>query len=244
MPPRAKKKRATDSPKQPPGLAEWQPPPAKRSNSLMTLPAELRNHVYEDVLVDSRPIRMFRDNGGRDRSQSTKRKRTPWREPELLAVSKAIRAETSTIYYRGNDFDIEVYLPDIADLCRRIRRLVERYGIRPFRSLRIVIPDADWSELRYGRLLGLLFYQTGLQAGPGVGTGAARAGFKETQVLCTKYVKIEAALRAVIEIGRKSAREGWDQWRMEVEIDRWLEMCLANKDKSSASKAWKSVVKV
>ncbi|KAK5718357.1 hypothetical protein LTR15_008084 [Elasticomyces elasticus] len=34
----------------------WQPPPAKRPDIFMTLPPELRNIIYEDVLSDTLPI--------------------------------------------------------------------------------------------------------------------------------------------------------------------------------------------
>ncbi|KAK5739272.1 hypothetical protein LTR17_005378 [Elasticomyces elasticus] len=242
-----KKKRTAKSKKAIPlEPAEWQPPPARTPNILMTLPPELRNMIFEEALVEIRHIRMFRQPNYK-KSHNSRRKQ--WREPELLQVSKAVRQEASAIYYGHNDFDIEINLPNMPELCRRLQIVVARCGCRPFGSLRIMVLDGNWECLAKGRLLGLLFCQTGLQIHPGRRRGSLwykyeRDHYDPDKVIFLKYDKIEAALQTAMKLGTKGAREGWDQWRMEGAMDDWLATCLKYKSSPSKSKKWKLAMQV
>ncbi|KAK5739273.1 hypothetical protein LTR17_005379 [Elasticomyces elasticus] len=194
---------------------QWSPPQAKTTDILMTLPAELRNNIYGMVFTDSswviiHPARQIRASNHGEIEPA-------WREPALLQVNKTIRNEASTMYYKSNDFNVEVNLAELPHACKRLGGIIERCGVSPFKSLRIVITYADWHTLPNGYHLGLLFYETGLQATPGAdrtdGIGKSRRSRsgKEDHVLCCSRQMLSAALRAALEIGfvKAGARRRW-----------------------------------
>lgn len=59
---------------------------------LFSSPAEIRNQIYENVLVESEPIEISSSN-------------TP-AEPGLLAVNQQVRKEARKLYYAQNTFNI------------------------------------------------------------------------------------------------------------------------------------------
>lgn len=62
------------------------------NSPIASLPAELRNLIYELSLVRTSSV-VLAENGTR-----------LWRPPALLLCCSQIRAEASSIYYSGNDF--------------------------------------------------------------------------------------------------------------------------------------------
>ncbi|KAF2769622.1 hypothetical protein EJ03DRAFT_327227 [Teratosphaeria nubilosa] len=81
-------------------------PRSKTPNLLMTLPAELRNNIYEFVLREIRILHVHDKD---------------FQEPALLCVSKEIRSEALPLYYGINNFSIYLNLGDE----RNIGRLVD-----------------------------------------------------------------------------------------------------------------------
>ncbi|KAK4956601.1 hypothetical protein LTR10_006128 [Elasticomyces elasticus] len=233
-----KKKRAVKSKKAVPlEPVEWQPPPAKRPDIFMTLPPELRNVIYADVLKDKSPITMLpADLAGTDYNG----RQGPWREPALLQVSKAIRSEATSIYYGDNDFNIVVPLSRGSELCAKLRRLTQRCGPRPFRSLRILFSNAYWKYMAEGHLLGMLFYDTGLQAHPVFRTeGCVRDRYSQNvHVINSGCRTIEAVLRVAVELGQKGARESWSNAEMSHRYVEWARLCVTAKTKRTYSNAW------
>ncbi|KAK5733645.1 hypothetical protein LTR17_009498 [Elasticomyces elasticus] len=214
----------------------WQPPPAKRPDIFMTLPPELRNIIYEDVLSDTLPISV---HPARKVPTAWGLQLSIWREPPLLRVSQAIRSEASTIYFGTNDFDVEIPLDRMAELSTGMRRLVGRCGVRPFRSLRILIISANWYSMDNGRLLAKLFHQSGLLASPGTRTHQRKwsAGSRlDAHMVHNCYGLLQAALRASAELGERGAREAWSEDEMESRLDTWMEVCEINRAKRSSPK--------
>ncbi|KAF2802378.1 uncharacterized protein BDZ99DRAFT_202143 [Mytilinidion resinicola] len=74
------------------------------SVNFLSLPSELRNKIYEEVLMDQEPI-------------------DPWALPypfqpltmELLRVNKTIHREASSLLYAQNRFDLTVHSPELVD---------------------------------------------------------------------------------------------------------------------------------
>ena len=88
--------------------------------SLLTIPAELRNTIYEHVLLRKQRI---------DLNETSK-------PPGLLATCRQIRKETIAIYFKGNDFVFKVHEYDGADASHAFK-LVRKY--RPNDSKAICI---------------------------------------------------------------------------------------------------------
>ncbi|KAK6400498.1 hypothetical protein LTR81_024249 [Elasticomyces elasticus] len=215
----------------------WQPPPAHRPDILMTLPPELRNQIYLEVLEAKFPIAMHPEGMPR---KAYGAQWQPWREPPLLQVSKVIRGEATSIYYGDNDFDISITLSRAPGLCARLRRLVERCGSKPFRPLRIKFTNADWSSMSNGRVLGMLFYETGLQAPPCVRTGEPVRDDDDPKVhmISSGHNRIESLLRLVVESGEKGARESWSRAKMDHKLSKWADLCSTAGTKGIYSLAW------
>ncbi|KAH9828134.1 hypothetical protein Tdes44962_MAKER09462 [Teratosphaeria destructans] len=86
-------------------LARHASPRPETPNLLMTLPAELRNNIYEFVLRTIRVLHV------RDQQ---------FREPALLRVSKEIRSEALPLYYGTNRFSIYLNLGEERNLGRLV----------------------------------------------------------------------------------------------------------------------------
>ncbi|KAK4902777.1 hypothetical protein LTR27_000716 [Elasticomyces elasticus] len=219
-----------------PNPAVWEPPPAKRPDIFMTLPPELRNQIYEDVLTESHPIARYSPSQRRRTYGSL---REPYQEPALVQVSKAIRQEAITVYYGINDFDIETRTELIPQLCTKLRQLVQRCGVSPFRSMRIAVTRSNWESLSNGRHLGMLFYETGLQVNPGERPRTSNYWWYGSSVLHDSNHVLQAGLRKALELGTKGARDGWTRRDMDSKLDAWLKLCMNNRKSGPKTKGWK-----
>ena len=102
---------------------------SKAKISFLSLPAELRNRIYEMVLIKGRgegaaagdeSIDVVWD--GREGVWSQKIGEQPWmRQPRLTAVCRQIRDETLPIYYGQNTFELDVHAFDSTKLLRKLR---------------------------------------------------------------------------------------------------------------------------
>ncbi|KAK3619702.1 hypothetical protein LTR56_023853 [Elasticomyces elasticus] len=203
--------------------AKWCPPPAKRPNIFMTLPPELRNVIYEDVLSHRQTMGFVYHSGG------------SWPDPAMLHVSKAIRAEAISIYYPNNRFDFRIRLCALPGLCRKLQRLTEQCGSQPLGSIRLEIMQPGWDRMHYARHLALLFYNgTELY---NYGARDARPGLYP--LLVCSYSMCRAALEHAVEIGEQGAEEGWSKEKMEARLDKLLKLASAARTEGSSSKAWK-----
>ncbi|TKA46449.1 hypothetical protein B0A54_02281 [Friedmanniomyces endolithicus] len=191
----------------------------------MTLPAELRNVIYEALLVRSEPIKI----------NCVKHPR--WRDPRLLRVSKAIRAEASTIYYKGNDFDFSILLSSLPGLCAKLLRLTERWGLRPVRSLRMTLYNPRWCHMHVGNDLAMLAYR-GVQLYPIIRPGS----LGPQEVISSRHDMCGTALVAALKIGEKGVEEDWGEKRMRARLKQWLALCLSSKAGGKHSKLWKLAI--
>ncbi|KAK4956602.1 hypothetical protein LTR10_006129 [Elasticomyces elasticus] len=208
--------------------AKWCPPPAKRANILMTLPPELRNIIYEDVLARDQNF-LFELHTRRYARRSA-----------LLFVSKTIRAEASGFYYTGNNFNFVMHLGSLPGLCSKIQRLSEQYRSKPLGSVSIEILNPTWDSMRHGRHLAMLFYRKVElldRYGSSVGHGDYR-------LLTCSFKMCREALQTAVKIGKKGADEGWSEEKMEGKLDRFLELASAARTEGSSSKAWKLAMEV
>lgn len=83
-------------------------------NLIMTLPGELRNHIYSLALTEAEEILVGKPSG--------------WREPGLLFSSKEIRMEALRMYYESNKFNIIVAKGELKPAMRRLVNLVQEFG--------------------------------------------------------------------------------------------------------------------
>jgi len=80
------------------------------STSLLSLPAELKNHIYGLVLIERSWVSLREGQNKIARGTKLMYPRvTSWKEPALLRVCKEIRSEALPLYYGSNAFAVSVY---------------------------------------------------------------------------------------------------------------------------------------
>ena len=119
------------------GEAPWSPlaPKAATPDLIMSLPPELRNHVYELALVE----RTFIFAVPRTKTSASRNPRG------LLRTSKAIRSETLPIYYGRNGFlpDVEAFdEARFSVIASWLEGVVKVCGRQPFNRLLWCLPQS------------------------------------------------------------------------------------------------------
>ncbi|KAK5719317.1 hypothetical protein LTR15_007840 [Elasticomyces elasticus] len=97
---------------------------------LFALPAELRNSIYEEVLLQEARIEVTTDS----------------RVPPLLQVSRQIRAETVAMWHKGNKFHFFIEGCD-ATLVWSWERLFSKLGLGYAEYLMTVEETPNWTNL-------------------------------------------------------------------------------------------------
>ncbi|KAK5125761.1 hypothetical protein LTR85_012037 [Meristemomyces frigidus] len=199
-----------------------------RKDLFMTLPGELRNEVYSCVLIEANPVLVGTVNGlCKDPNHPTANERDGkksldvWREPALLQVSKAIRAEGSTLYYGSNQFAARARLVDFARLGAWLKQLTVRCGPKLFQTFTISVLSAAWSELHHAKTLAKILYKTKLEVEPG--TMGFRRGHGFGYAYRADEYRIRAPLNAALALGQQAARERWSRGKLDRRLKIWLD---------------------
>lgn len=216
----------------------------------MTLPAELRNTIYKDVLLKNKvtlvgSVKSFRKSTTQPfgpilhttNDSDGPNLVVPWREPALLKASKGIRAEASAIYYRNNDFIVRTRLVDFTRLSAWLEHLTQRCGSKLFRTVNILVMDASWADLHHTRTLARVFHGSQLQVRPGELTRVeeirgsrarrqhplARTSHGATGI----QWRLVATVNAALSLAQRAAREGWSSGELDKKLKSWLEKSYA-----------------
>lgn len=110
---------------------------------LLSLPQELRDQIYEHVVVRPRTTITMLDNYECYRSEASAA------QPPLLRVNIQIRAETLPMYYDRNKFLAEI--SDFGDLCIA-KRWLSRLGDDKVRHLRR-LSLCGWTRVGIGHMM-------------------------------------------------------------------------------------------
>lgn len=113
------------------------------------LPAEIKNRIYDLMLVTpGEPVYIKQSENRRRRGKKLKTptsKRTSWQEPALLRVNKEVRAETLPQYYGSNAFVIPLFMEDMGDAAAWLESIMKATGTcTSFLSLSIVVHGDAW----------------------------------------------------------------------------------------------------
>ncbi|KAI6797721.1 hypothetical protein KC361_g3739 [Hortaea werneckii] len=160
-----------------------------------TLPAELRNKIYELTLVEEkifvvgsvksqRPPYCLEDLSPVANTRLTKLRRgyfqrrrfsredthalriLPWTEPGLLQVCHSVREEASKMYYGSNKFVAKASLIDFAKLGAWLKTLGRRCGPEPLSKFRISVTSASWLGLHNAMDLAKAIHSSGIRLQP------------------------------------------------------------------------------
>lgn len=185
--------------------------------SLLGLPSELRNQIYEYLLCDPEeetgPTIIIKRHPPKDP--------TNWTEPPLLLTNKQLRHETSTLYYTSNNFLLHLGTPEIQHLCSwlLIRHKQSSFP-NPFKSRRFYIPRAGWRELPYFIHFAHLFHETDIELCPPPPDW--KNLFEGKSFERGSHHHIANSLIEVMELGRSARREGLKREEVDEEFRLWM----------------------
>ncbi|KAI7468603.1 hypothetical protein KC357_g6719 [Hortaea werneckii] len=159
-----------------------------------TLPAELRNEIYELTLVEEKIIvvgstkvqrpplipdrdrddisqvanaRLAKLRGGAFSEKGNSALRLlPWTEPGLLQVCRGVREEASRMYYGSNKFVAKAKMIDLAKLGTWLKTLGRRCGPQPLAEFRISVTSASWLGLHNAMDLAKAIRSSGITLQP------------------------------------------------------------------------------
>ncbi|KAI7236574.1 Zn-dependent hydrolase/oxidoreductase [Hortaea werneckii] len=159
-----------------------------------TLPAELRNEIYELTLIEEkifvvgsvksqRPpqnpdhysdltevasvrLAKIRKSGTSHEKGSLALRLAPWKEPGILQVCHSVREEASQMYYGSNKFVARAGLIDFGKLGAWLKTLRRRCGPQPLFGLRISVTNASWLGLHNAIDLARAIHSSGMTLQP------------------------------------------------------------------------------
>ena len=188
----------------------------------MKLPAELRNRIYELVLIHVGPIhvraRHFKNIVLRD--VLVPKRRVRWREPGLLTVSKQIRDEAMAIYYERNAFHVYVASSELELVRTWLKRALAYSDARDYNAGFILhIKARNWNEIASWLPLAKISYEKGQDV----------PTEEQERYLWNAYVSIDVytssrmrmAFGEVFELGRKAAERGTTYECFESDFYDW-----------------------
>lgn len=194
---------------------------------LLMLPPELRNIIYELVVVEKKAQNVYRY------------KHKPyWSQPGLLLTCKQVRQEALLIYYAGNVFDVRVELekkqfgPVMVWLNRTVRQIRSQPGnniAKVFADLRLHIFGSVWLNLEAFDLLLEFTRTTGLKVAiikagqENTDDGRAeiealRQDFPVFVTLSGQAINVQEAVGALLKLGEKAHGEGWDKQTLDAKV--------------------------
>lgn len=212
---------------------------------LFRLPPELRNQIYEHVIVadthlpdDTRTASCSPTPKKRlDRLSDQAERQAPPEpalikrpkamllgtdnEPNLLWVSPTIRAEALGMYYSYCDFRIHITIDQLESVYEWAAKIKEQHGrasndFSPIHSIKLVISSFSWSDIGHLLPLARLYHLR-------VAHSWLVYKFKGRRLLC------QNTFEEIQELGKTAAEEDWSEDWLGLKFEEWLEEKLDDK---------------
>ena len=218
------------------------------STNFLSIPGEISNEIYrlaliEDNVVDIRLRKRWSSMSGWSSASSSEpfMKPSPWREPGILEVSKAIRQEASSIYYRSNTFELSLHLVHMDYAVQWLRYVIRLCGDRPFGRFSFYLLSGSWKDLHCIKPLTSLFMERDVLLRPatfritrGAHLGGERMGLLEENAASLFHIpdpviaKFRRVLEQAVQLGKRGRVEEWHEDWFEVEFADWLDERMDN----------------
>ena len=221
------------------------------------LPAELRNAVYELVLVEQNIIvvgsvkgykKSFYAAGYRHdltlivNRRGEYRIRT-WAEPGILQTCKALRQEASPLYYRRNEFVAVAKLVQFERLGSWLKQLSRRCGPQLFKAFRISVKGATWLPLDQTLHLARVFHKCNLEIWPSTSRfmeGLALSEDTDRYLLAHVHYAphCQPHINALLELGQQAGEEKRSRGWLERRLSKYLGSLLGRGGKVHRRANW------
>lgn len=209
---------------------------ASQPTGFLSLPAELRNEIYAQVLealpdADSRSIaRRVKDGCLRPYHgfirvhptapgayHSLRLQRTPRHPGSMVAANRQMLQEVSDIFLGTRDMHITTTIREVAVVAGYLRRVITNVGSSPFASLTINIVDATWQQLEDLQPLIDVVRATNFRVDHTfhlLSRGASPGVFAPN---------LATTLQRAMGLGVTARQQGWDEARLQQEVRRWAD---------------------
>lgn len=210
----------------PPQHLALRPRATAPKSTFLSLPAELRNTIYELTLTPMKTTTTIRAAQNRvSRGQKTRnRTRASWSEPALLRTTREIRREALPVYYGGTAFRLAVFLEDMGAASAWLASVVRASGAKtPFLSLTFVVHREAWAKLEFFRPFLTLARDVGMDLArakevKGKLVDAGRPGPPTFEMSRCTGPYIQRAFADMMELGKLAHEEGWSDEVLNLEF--------------------------
>ncbi|KAK1066233.1 hypothetical protein LTR74_007281 [Friedmanniomyces endolithicus] len=221
------------------------------------LPAEVRNKIYELVLLleaqDSDVfgvVKLVRCN----KSKRTRHPGPSWHLPSFLRVDKLINAEATPIYLNMTTFSLYFDLDkpeDVKRVAEWASDMISKAHIKPDQKfsneIRLRVYKANWRFIHNFVPIVQLLRVTGLKAGVVSIRGGEQvrdhdqalfeqqiSKGKRVVVILGKQSALNNAFRTLMDLGEKAYRRGTNEARFQVKIDNKVKEIFSSAEGRSA----------
>ena len=182
----------------------------------MKLLGELRNVVYELVLIVNPTVSVRERKRWKFRPDYLSRVKLRWREPALLKVSKEIRNEAQSVYYGANRFEVYADTDEIEQACTWIRNRQNLRASDCELNFSLRITRGWWKNIMSWVHLAKLAYEVELGNYP-ESTERWLWRFHISAYSTSFGMKLQEALM----LGVKARRRGLSPRSLEVDFEEW-----------------------
>lgn len=199
------------------------PPKPETPDLISSLPAELRNPIYECTIAAA----VFDTAHGADRLNA-------WYELPLLQTCKQIRKDASPMWYKAQSFCMYAgEEPDkVAIYVGKLRSVIDRCGPNPFKKFYFCIPAqySLWPKL--DEILPFLDFirETGFEPAteeykPNLSVrGQDRKAVNYSSVFSmpsANHATLQRVLEDAVTLGRKARHEDWSEEKLAAQFAAW-----------------------
>ncbi|TKA81369.1 hypothetical protein B0A55_02070 [Friedmanniomyces simplex] len=209
-----------------------------------TLPGEIRNTIYDNVL--SSEIAQTEDKGGIQHVRGSRMKHHRhrlWRAPSLLQVCSQIRKETLTIYFKTTSLNIHVDLDNVEDVKRVAKWLGQTTEVAQIdpdhlsdKAIRLHLYQVHWRNIYNFFPIAQLLRSSRLRAGVLTPSDMEFDGGiyrKDTRVLFDQQVQagntfvillgsrhyLLNAFQKLLDLGEAAAQQGVTEQQLQISIE-------------------------
>jgi hypothetical protein len=135
---------------------------SRRTDRFSILPGEIRNQIYELLLIEDGPVHVGTCRTHKDGDLGTWRYIRKWKQSPLFSVSKQIRSEAMSMYYGSNTVTLTCFNKEFDIALQYYAKILAACGNSPDISVSIIFGLKSWHDMAAMFLPAKFIYSTDL----------------------------------------------------------------------------------